>query len=216
MNFKTTYILFGLLGILLATVGLMQWLGGPPADKTRVMPEMQQAKIKSDDIDVLEIDRSTASKPEKLVFIRDRANQRWQLIEPGQYRVDVAPVNRIVQEIIDARQEESFDRSSDLKQYDLDPPATVITLTKRGDGGEQQWKLNVGRQSVVGDKAVGDKAVVYVANAARPKEAMAVPRTRWRGSSRKARKRSTEVSTTSAPRTCSPRACSTSRRPSNT
>uniref|UniRef100_A0A7C3I1M2 Alcohol dehydrogenase-like C-terminal domain-containing protein n=1 Tax=Gracilinema caldarium TaxID=215591 RepID=A0A7C3I1M2_9SPIR len=44
MNFKTTYLLFAMLGVLLLAVGLMRWLGPSPVDPAYIMDDLQKAK----------------------------------------------------------------------------------------------------------------------------------------------------------------------------
>src|SRR5215472_5174008 len=82
MNFRTTYILFGFVALILAGLGIAL-LMEPSRKETEkaVFPSVRDAKtneekIKLDDIDGVEIDRSGSTK-EKLVFVREPGSKRW-------------------------------------------------------------------------------------------------------------------------------------------
>lgn len=169
MNFKTTYLMFGLLAALLATVALMQWIDKKPVDKSYVMHDMRAAKVKTADIESIEIER-TKPKAEKLVFVRDKDNERWKMTEPHDLRVDRFQVEQIISQVMDAKKDEHSEPSPNPSQYDLDPPLAVVTLTKTGGG--EQWKLDLGKQSL----GPVDKAVVYVNTPNQPKDVYAVKR----------------------------------------
>jgi hypothetical protein len=171
MNFKTTYILFGLLAVFLAIFGLTQFLGvqSPKDDTVWVFSSLNDRKnqVSSSDIGTVEIERA-GDKPEKLVF--ERGDQGWQLQEP-KVRVDGYAVDRVIDQIKGARKEPKAEVSSDLKQFGLDAPKTIVTLKKKD--GDKEWKLNIGNESLTGDEF--DK-VVYLTSSERPKEPMAVKR----------------------------------------
>lgn len=168
MNFKTTYILFGLLGLTLIALALVMWFGATQAeDTTLVFPSTQdpRGRIRPTDIDHVEIAPLRPASA-KLVFVRSEDQQGWKMTQPHALRVDAAAVNRIVQQVLDARKLEHADMTSNLKDWDLDPPAAVVTFKK----GDREWKLNIGRKSVGGTEG----AVVYVTSSDRPNEPMAV------------------------------------------
>jgi hypothetical protein len=167
MSFKTTYILFGVLAGLFLLIGLAVLLGPTSAsDSTFILPSMHKREaVKTDDIDHVEIDRVKPTK-EKLVFERDPNTKNWMLVEPAKLRVDKHTVDRLVNQVFDARRYEYADLSSNLKDWDLDPPQATITLKK----GDQEWKLNLGRQRE------GTSGVVYVTSSDEPKEPAAVKR----------------------------------------
>src|SRR5262249_45956818 len=102
---------------------------------------------------------------EKLVF--ERTEQGWRSRQPD-VRVDTYLVDRVVQQVSRARKDEKADVAPNLKQFGLDQPALVVTLTQKG--GEREWKLNLGNES-----PGGDQVVVYVPPSDR-KDPMAVKR----------------------------------------
>src|SRR5438270_13667393 len=105
MNFKTTYILFGIFAAVLVVFATTQLLGlQSPKDKSvYVLPSLHDKKkpMRSEDIGTVEIAR--ANPEEKLVFYR--SEQGWKLREPS-VRVDGYAVDRLVQQVIDAKKEE--------------------------------------------------------------------------------------------------------------
>ncbi|HLJ92225.1 MAG TPA: DUF4340 domain-containing protein [Gemmataceae bacterium] len=171
MNFKTTYILFGVLAAVLVVFGVTQLLGLQSSKDKSVyaLPSLHDKKkpIRSDDIGTVEITRQKPTE-EKLVFYR--TDQGWKLREPS-VRVDKYTVDRLIQQIIDAKKEDKADISENLKQIGLDVPRTVVTLIPKG--GDREWKLNLGDESVTGGSS--DK-VIYVTSSDRPNQPMAVRR----------------------------------------
>src|SRR6516162_4411944 len=99
MNFKTTYVLFGVLIGLLLLFGLKQMFGTKPGEEVYLMSDLRQAKVLADDIDTIEIDRARP-KEEKLVFVLDRPNKRWKMIQPFEARADNEAVNQLVRNVV--------------------------------------------------------------------------------------------------------------------
>jgi hypothetical protein len=170
MNFKTTYILFGLLAGVLVVFGLTQLLGvqSPKDDTVWVFNSLNDRKnlVSSSDIETVQIEHASA-QPQKLVFFRN--DQGWQLQEP-KVRVDGYAVDRVIDQVKGARKEQKADVSSDLKQFGLDAPKTIVTLKKKGEDNE--WKLNIGNES----EGSEFEKVIYVTSSDRPTEPMAVKR----------------------------------------
>jgi hypothetical protein len=171
MNFKTTYILFGIFAAVLVVFGVTQLLGLQSSKDKSVyaLPTLHDKKkpIRSDDIGTVEIARTRPTE-EKLVFYR--TDQGWKLREPS-VRVDGYAVDRVIQQVIDAKKDEKADVTENLKQFGLDAPRTVVTLIQKG--GDREWKLNLGDESVTGGSS--DK-VLYVTSSDRPQQPMAVRR----------------------------------------
>ncbi len=169
MNFRTTYILFGLLIGVLGIFLVTQLFGTRTKDKEKwVLPSLHDevTPVKLADIDRVEIDR-VRPKAEKLLFYRDERGD-WRLKEP-QARVDKYLVERVISQVIGASKEKDVDLTPDLAKFGLDSPAEVVTLYQKGT--DREWKLNLGESS-----AGGEKAVVYVTSSDQPKEPMAVRR----------------------------------------
>jgi hypothetical protein len=171
MNSKTTYVLFGVLFGMLAVFSLVMLLTpSKPVDQAYVLPSLHgDTKVTAKDVESLVIARS-APKAEKITFDHDKDSGRWGMTEPlalKDYRVDRNAVDRLVDEVIDARREPNADVSSDLKQWGLDSPPVVITLKK----DNKEWKLNLGNKV---ETKGGQTSVVYVTSSDRPKEVLAV------------------------------------------
>jgi hypothetical protein len=169
MNFKTTYILFGVLAAVLVVFGVTQLLGlQSPKDKSvYVLPTLHDKRkpIRSEDIGTVEIARTNPK--EDLVFYR--TDQGWKLREPS-VRIDDYKVNQLVQQVIDAKKEDKANVTENLKEIGLETPKTVVTLTQKG--GDREWKLNLGEESVTG----GSDKVLYVTSSDRPGQPLAVRR----------------------------------------
>jgi hypothetical protein len=166
MNFKTTYILFGVLVVLLVGLGVALWKGPTKADTSAyVLPQMREAAnpLNPGQVERVEI-RRTRPAEETLVFERVPGGERWKITQPRALRADDTAVNDLVRQIYDARREEKSDEPAKLADWGLEPPAEVITLT----AGDRNVTLNVGDSS-----GKRDNDVVYVQDPARQK-AMAV------------------------------------------
>jgi hypothetical protein len=167
MNFKTTYILFGLLVVVLVAFAAYQLWGdhsdtkGPSADYLFADFNRGKDPIKSDEIESIRVERSSGGKNETLVFKRGKGG--WEMTEPYALRTDNYQVDNLLRQVTGAQREKS-EMSKNLAEYGLDDPKTVVTLRK----GDQEWKLNIGNQSP------GSGGVIYASNAAKPKEPAAV------------------------------------------
>src|SRR5438132_459016 len=172
MSFKTTYAMFIVLIALLAIFGIWQAFGTKPGTETYVMASMHKAKVNSDNIDGVVVQR-TRPKEEKWVFVRG-ADKHWQLTEPFEDRAEKFAVEDLVRQVLDARKEENTDIDANLKKWGLDQPAAVVTLQ---EGADKKWTFNVGDESPGG--ATG--ALVYVSAGDKPKEPAAVKRAELAG-----------------------------------
>jgi hypothetical protein len=172
MNFKTTYIMFAVLVGLVTLFGLVLLLNpSRPIDTNFVLPSLHDTRspVKADDINTVIIER-TRPKAEKLVFMRDKENPRWHMTEPlalRPERVDRFAVDRVVDQVLEARREEHADVKGPLKEWGLDTPAATITIKK----DDKEWKLNIGE---VRKSTGGATSVVYVTSSDHPNEPMAV------------------------------------------
>jgi hypothetical protein len=174
MNFKTTYVLFGVLLGMVALFGLVLWFNpAKPTDQNFILPTVHDAKdpIKADDITTVVIER-TKPKAEKIVFTRDsKEDKGWRMTEPfplAADRVNRAEVNRLIDQLLDGKKDEKADLTGALGQWGLDNPQAVLTIKK---GDEKEWKVNLGDKV---ETKGGQSSVVYVTTSDRPKEAMSV------------------------------------------
>jgi hypothetical protein len=165
MNFKTTYILFGTLVILLLFLLVSQKGAKDTTSTGFVLPSLHDQNVKAKDIQSVEIDRKTP-KAEKLVFTRGEHGCR---LEQPSIRAQSATVDELVNQVMRAAKEErAADLTSNLEQFGLKDPSTVVTL--KGNG--KTWQLFLGDQSAGGES----NALVYVTSSDLPKEVMAVRR----------------------------------------
>ena len=84
MNFKTTYILFGLLGLMLAILGIVLYNGpSAPAGEGFVFPSMhaRDKELKPDQVDKVVVERKKAGEPD-LVFERVDPTT-WKITAPA-------------------------------------------------------------------------------------------------------------------------------------
>ena len=133
MNFKTTYTLFGVLIVAYALFALNQSVQlQNPGEEFYVMADLRKANVPSKDITSIEIERNRPEK-EKLVFTRDPETKHWKLESPYAARIETdEAINRIFNEVQDARRVEQAERPTGASQAGLDPPAAVVTVTARG------------------------------------------------------------------------------------
>src|SRR5262245_25683669 len=166
MNFRTTYILFGLLAVALIVFGVALWYGPEKANTAFVLPSAHdKPEVKADAIDYVEIEH-TRPKQEKIAFTRDPETKAWKMTQPYELRTERFVVERLVGQVLDARKDEKAEVSSNLAEWGLDNPAAVVTLRK---GDEKTWNVNLGKESTG-----GESRVVYVTSSDRSKEVMAV------------------------------------------
>jgi hypothetical protein len=171
MNFKTTYILFGVLLVLLLVLGVSLYM--EPAPKTAsnyVLPSAhhKDSEIKPEDVTRVEIKR-TRPDAESLVFERDADGKTWRITEPAALRADSFAVLGLVRDVLDAERDTAADAPRSLKDFGLDPAGEVVTLHK----GDRTVELNVG------DTSPGkENQVVFVTSSDNPKEGVPVRKNR--------------------------------------
>src|SRR5690242_12825803 len=158
MNFKTTYILFGVLAVVLAAFIITLIIGPSSTESSNyVLPSLHNPAnpIKEDDITRVEIERAKP-EAEKLVFVRDSGSRKWRIVEPRDYQADSNAIDRLVRQVFQASLEDKADVVNNPKQYGLDSPSEVVTLIKESEP-RREVKLNVGETS-----PGSANAVIYV------------------------------------------------------
>lgn len=168
MNFKTTYLLFGLLAVMLGVLALVLYLGPtPPPGAENVFPSMhaKDGRIDSKDIDKVVIERKSPDDTD-LVFERIDENS-WKLTSPRSMPADASNVRNLIDAIIGARFDEE-NRPSSLRAGGLDNPQRIITLS----GKDREWKLTLGAVT-----PGSESALVYVLSSDRPKMPLGVSKT---------------------------------------
>src|SRR5690349_13395918 len=98
MNFKTTYILFGILGAVLIVFAVVLMVG--PTGKAAsdyILPSMHDPahRVAANDIDTVEIDRFRPRK-ETLVFVRDPETGGWKMTQPYDLRADASNIDQVI------------------------------------------------------------------------------------------------------------------------
>jgi hypothetical protein len=169
MNFRTTYILFGLLFVFLGIMLLTQLLGTHTSEQPEfALPSLHDAlkPAKSDDFDAVEIQRFHP-KAETLRFYKD-SKGGWRCKDPD-VRLVAGLARQVIDQVMNAKRDEQADLTSDLKKFGLDSPSVKITLTK-SEGGKEYW-LNLGETS-----SSGPGAMIYATSSDSPKTPMAIPK----------------------------------------
>jgi hypothetical protein len=166
MNFKTTYVLFGTLLIVIAIFGLTQ-MRGVKGDDTYVFPTMHERGKEVTQKKITKVEIAPKDGP-KLIFERASDEAPWKLVSPYTTRVDNFQVNNLVDSIIRLRREDVSDTLvRNLAHHGLEPPKTVVTLHQ---GTEKEWKLNLGDATI----GSGRSQIQYVSCSDRPGEPLAV------------------------------------------
>lgn len=167
MNFKTTYILGGILLLVLVVFGVALYKDTGKKDTgLYVAPGMHDEAnpLKPDDVTEIEIKR-TQPEQQTITLVRDPQTKNWEITQPLKVRADDGAVNRLLREVYDAQRDRDADKAPSLKEWGLETPAETITLKK----GDRQVELKVG------DVSEGStSAVIYVMSSDRPNEPMAV------------------------------------------
>ncbi len=159
MSFRTTYILFGLLGALVLVFGLALWLApATRVDDKYVLPSIRAGGAKVEDKNIVKVELERPAEGVEYVFVRDESKD-FKLEKPAGYRINSSHVLTLVNQVLDAKTEVG-DLSSNLKDWGLDKPHGKIKLTT-----DQKQELTV----YLGDDR-NDR--VYVTSSDKPKTPM--------------------------------------------
>jgi hypothetical protein len=171
MNFRTTYILLGVVILALVALGIyVATTGDKPTTRSvegYLMRNLKAANTKPDEFNFVELDRP-GQTPEKIAFVRE--DKKWIMVAPTRSRTDSSAVENIVTEILNAKKESNADLSSNLAPHGLDNPPLKITLKKSPDEQNPTW-IAFGNVTIG-----GDKAVVYIVTSEEPTKPQAVKR----------------------------------------
>src|ERR1700733_14829063 len=142
MNFKTTYILFGLLFAMLGVLGLVLYMDpSEPKGAAYIFPGFKENELKTDDIAKVVIERKNPSDAD-VVFERD-ADKNWKITSPRPVSTDSAVVNRMIEAIADAKFDDEGKPSS-RKAAGVDSPTRIVKMIgKNKDGKEVELTLTI-------------------------------------------------------------------------
>ncbi len=155
MNFRTTYVLLGIVIIALAALGIFVLTSSDKKTNRSVegylLRQFRAADVQAKDVNSVEIERP-GETPDKIAFARE--GNKWVLVAPARARVDSSAVENVVSQILNARTEKAADISTNPAAHGLDNPPVKITL-KTADN-RSAW-IAFGNVTIG-----GDRAVVYV------------------------------------------------------
>lgn len=161
MNFRTTYVLLGVVVVALAALGIYV-LRSPdkktsPAVEGYVLREFRAADVKPEAVGTVEIERP-GQTPDRMVFTRGARG--WEMTAPaGAGRTDSEAVDRIVSGLLNAKTEKAADLSANPAAHGLDNPPVKVTLR----AGNLSETVSLGNVTIG-----GSQAVVYVITSDRP------------------------------------------------
>src|SRR5579872_4279961 len=169
MNFKTTYILFAGLAVILAVLGVTLFMGPATTNDSKFLlsslydkdQHLKDGEI--DRVDRIEIKR-TKPDPETLTFVKDPSTKHWKV---NGFRADALKVTSLIQQLFNADKTKADEPPKNLADWELNPPDTVVTISR---GDQPSLTVNLGKVSP-GDDAT---AVIYATSSDRPTDAIAV------------------------------------------
>lgn len=168
MNFKTTYLLFGLLAVMLGVLGVVLYFGPTPHPGAEYLfPSMHARDNKLDEkaIERLVIARKA---PEEADLVFERVDgDTWKLTSPRTMPADTGNIRNLIDAILGARFEESNSPAS-LKSGGLDTPTRIVTLASK----DREWTLTLGAVT-----PGSENALIYVLSSDRPRQPLGVSKT---------------------------------------
>ncbi|HTK77574.1 MAG TPA: DUF4340 domain-containing protein [Gemmataceae bacterium] len=167
MNFKTTYIFFGILIALLGVAAFTLLTGPKPGSEGLLLANLKSADVTADKVTRVTVERTQPTET-KLVFARD--GKQWKLEKPYPAKLDSQQVDRVVGDFLNARTEtKGTDLTGSLSNFGLDNPSMSVTLDTEGGRSETVYLGNV----TVGSP---ETALVYVTSSENPKTPAALKR----------------------------------------
>ncbi|MCS6864695.1 MAG: DUF4340 domain-containing protein [Gemmataceae bacterium] len=164
MNFRQTALLLGGVFVVVVALLVVSFVSEDESLATSGLLAEELARVKADDIDSLEIERTTGGR---LKIERIDANTKtWQIVEPYRAAADSQLVTAAINAILQAKPT-SYTGSTALAARGLEPPNMKVTLRK---GSEKSSTINFG------DVELGERGNVFVTTSARPDRPQAVPR----------------------------------------
>jgi hypothetical protein len=161
MNFRITTFFFGLLLTMLWVFGLMIAHKKTAGDQAAIVPSLADAKI--DSITVQRIEKGK----ELPAVVFAQKDDAWHLKDGGQEtKVESFQINRIIDQIRDAKPDEDADVTGEPSSYGLNAPELVVTLKGKAKEEAKEWKFFVGK--------ISPDNMAYVNSSDRPAKVFAV------------------------------------------
>ncbi len=163
MNSRITVLFFGLLLSTLWLFGLLVAQRRVGGDRSYIAPSLRETGLK---IDKVVVKRNDKDK-ETVVFVK--VNDFWYLKnDKQQVKVEGNQIDKLVDQIRDAKPDDTADVTKDAKTYGLDDPSLIVTLFGKSKEGDKEVKFFVGKTSA-------DKAFTYVSSSDKDNKIFAVP-----------------------------------------
>lgn len=149
MNFKTTYILAGILAAILILLGTAVFLGPEnPGGDAYLLPSVRAAstKVDADDIDKIVIERAKPTDGlESVTLVKDKTSGLWMIEIPGPFRADDGQVRELVRQLFEARNDDRAERPRSDSEWGLETPSGKVVLSSESKG--KSFTINLGNTS---------------------------------------------------------------------
>ena len=163
MKFRSTYILFGLIALVLGFLVYKIVSGKKAAESDWVFPGIhptKDAQLRDDDVKDVTVRIDQDGKTAAVFQCKDGT---WSMLEPHKLRVSGPRIKSFVLGILNAKKEKAD--TAGVTGVGLDEPKTVVTVTRDGD----TFKLNLGKPT----KSKTDREI-YVSTDSQPKEILRI------------------------------------------
>jgi len=171
MNFRTTYILFAAVAVLLIVFILAMTLGSRGDVEEFALRSFreqarndEQAATLRKEIDRVEIERASPAG-ETIVFVRE-PEKPWRVEAPYPAKIDSNFVDDIVRDLTTAKIDKNAETGK-LHELGLDSPSAIVTLKR----GNHSYRLSLGKLTIG-----GGNATVYALAGDRGKQPLALRR----------------------------------------
>jgi len=134
MSFRTTYLLFGILGAMVVAFGLALWLAPTaPPDMTWLFPSAHANNANLDVKDIVRVELTRVDDDAHFVFSRPDKDKPFVLESPSGYRINEGAVSQLVSQLLNARPRKGEIRGK-LSEFGLEKPlGSAVLTTDKGD-----------------------------------------------------------------------------------
>jgi hypothetical protein len=173
MNFKTTYILFAAMLVMVGVLAVILLYHGKSEDRKDELlfptaaSKDKDRQVRSDDVTVVTIQRK---KPADKDLVFERGDDKtWTITSPRKLRAESSRVTNLIDSILSARTDAENTPES-LKKAGLDSPSRIISLYAKDK--DRTLKLTVGEVT-----PGTESALAFVMSSDRPNTPLAVKKT---------------------------------------